>query len=441
MADVVQPEQQANMTPPSQPAQVPPPVQQVAQTQPKSPKSKSILIILLCIFFLLVGLAGGFILARSMRTDAMKSAAAPIKQDQATNTPLLIGGILPLTGDASSYGIPIQQSAFLTENEINQTGGIGGRQIKFLWEDGRCDAKDAKAAADKLVNKEKVNFLFAGVCSGEFLAAAPVAQAAKIISFTSSATSPKISMLGKYVFRTAPSDSLAGKVAAQYAFNKMHAKTAGIIAENTAYAQGLHDVFKQEFTSLGGTIGLDDTYETGTTDFAKISGDVASAKLDVLYILPQTPTPGVLLITALKNSNVTVPLMTAEVLLERDALQKHGKILDGVTGIEALVDQTTPKAQHFINLYKSNYSSTLVYPAYMLGMHDALYLLKEAYEKVGNDPDAISSYIDSLKDWQGAIGSLSFNTAGDPTFSYSIEAISNSTATQIDTYTPTGTDK
>src|SRR3989338_333109 len=46
-------------------------------------------------------------------------------------SPILIGGIFPLTGDAASYGIPYQKAAQLAQKEINLSGGIAGRPVEM----------------------------------------------------------------------------------------------------------------------------------------------------------------------------------------------------------------------------------------------------------------------------------------------------------------------
>jgi len=398
-------------------------------------KTKSIKLIIPAVILLLAGIAiAAFILPKPSFAPQKPTPSPQAKQIK--TGPLKIGGILPLTGDAASYGIPLQQSAYLAQKEINESGGINGRQIEIIWKDGRCEKQDAQPAAEKLLNEDKVEILLAGACSSEFLVAAPLAQEKKVLSFSSSATSPEISQLGKYIFRTVPSDALAGKAAAQYAFNKWEAKTAGIITEDKDYTLGLKNVFKQDFTALGGEVLFDEVFPTGMTDFSSFAAIAGNTPPDVIYVLPQTPTPGVLAIKALKDQKISSKLLTAEVLLIRDAIQEQGEILKGVTGIEILFDEQRPKAKHFLDLYKQEYNLDPTYPGFMAGMYDIIYLIKEAYEAVGSDPDQVSQYLYSLKNWNGAVGVLSFDKNGDPTLTYSIRQITGFEAPQVDSYSP-----
>ncbi len=406
-------------------------------TQEVSSKNSPLFFVLLAaIFFLAVGiLAGRFLnFASLLPVSPNRISASP--SPLAASGELKIGGILPLTGDGAAYGVPIQQAAILAQKEINENGGIKGRKIKFIWKDGQCEKTTAKAAAEQLVNEEGVEFLLGGACSDEFLAAAPIAQAKKVVVFSTTATSPKISELGRYVFRTCPSDAMAGKAAAGYAFEKWGAKTAAVIAENTDYSLALKEVFSENFSRLGGKVVLAETFTSNNADFASVSARVKSLNPDVLYLLPQTSTPGVLLVKTLKAQGVTAKILTAEVLLSRELVAEQGKVLEGVTGIETFFDENRPKTKAFLELYKKEYNLEPSYPADISGVYDFLYLIKAAYEAGAKNPDEVADWLYQVRQWEGALGVLGFDSQGDPKLAYSIRQISGSAAPQVDTYAP-----
>lgn len=388
------------------------------------------------IFIILVGFAIGWFLKQMLPLSVWTNVQYAPSATPVNQKPILFGAIVPLTGDGAYIGIPAQQVAVLIQKQINKNGGIGGRRLDIVWEDGRCEKKDAEAGAQRLIYEKRVQFLLAGMCSSEFLAAAPIAQREKILSFSPSATSPEISKLGKYIFRTIPSDALAGKAAAQYAYTKMFARKAAIVTQDKEYPLALREVFTRDFTLLGGTIVADEVFDTGTTDFTPIVQAVKQTAPDIVYILPQAKNPGILLVASLKENNVTSGILTAEVLVDRGVIAEHSKILDGVTGLEIFFDEKLPKSKELLDLYMKEYNVVPAYPAFMSGMRDVLYLIKEAYERVGEDPDAIASYLYELKDWEGAVGKLNFDQHGDPTFAYSIKKIIAGESAQVEVYTP-----
>src|SRR3989344_3957989 len=215
---------------------------------------------------------------------------------QATTETVKLGLMLPLSGDATAYGNPIRTAAFIAADEINAKGGINGKMIEFVTEDSKCSPKDGASAAQKLVNVDKTKVIIGGACSGETLGAAPIAEAAKVVLISPSATSPDITTAGDFVFRLAPSDAYAGIVASEHAFSEMNARKAAIISETSDYAQGLRKVFKENFAKMGGTVVADETYNPEDSDFRSQITKVKASNPDMIYLVPQTDTKGILLI-------------------------------------------------------------------------------------------------------------------------------------------------
>src|SRR3989344_6415480 len=89
--------------------------------------------------------------------------------EQNFNGSYKIGVMLALTGDAATYGLPEQQAIKIAADEINSKGGINGKKIEIIYEDGKCNPKDGNAAAQKLINVDKVKVIIGGSCSGETL--------------------------------------------------------------------------------------------------------------------------------------------------------------------------------------------------------------------------------------------------------------------------------
>ncbi len=349
---------------------------------------------------------------------------------------LKIGAVIPLTGDGAAYGLPIQRAASLAVNEINLAGGVKGQPMEIVWEDGKCDAKEATSAARKLVAVDGVKIILGGVCSSETLAMAPVTESEKVIVFSPSSTSPDITTAGDFVFRTAPSDAFAGRVAAEYAVKKFSAKKAAIISETKDYTQGLRRVFKEVFTSLGGEIVADEVYNTGDTNFRSQLIKIKAANPDVLYLLPQSPAPGGLLLKQLKDLGVKTKLLTAEVLIGRDVVKDQGKNMEGLVGIEQYFDENSERAQKFLKTYKETYSEAPSFPAFMANMYSQVYLVKESLEQFGQDTEKIRDYFLGLKGWEGALGKLTFDANGDPLSAYAVKKVEKGNLIDVEVYNP-----
>ena len=113
-----------------------------------------------------------------------------------------IGGIGPLTGSASTYGNSVKEGAELLIKEINDAGGINGKQIELIFEDDQATPDGAMQAFNKLVDKDGVSAILGGVTSGATLAIAKNATERQIPMLTPTGTEPSITNEGgEYMFR------------------------------------------------------------------------------------------------------------------------------------------------------------------------------------------------------------------------------------------------
>lgn len=335
-----------------------------------------------------------------------------------------IGSILPLTGDAASVGLPMQWAVKTAVEEINSKGGVNGRKLEVIYEDGKCNPKDGNAAVQKLVNVDKVKAIIGGVCSGETLGAAPIAEANKVILISPASSSPDISKAGDFIFRVYPSDAYAGIIASDYAINDLKAKNAALITESTDYSQGLRRVFKENFAMKGGNIAADETYNPDDTDLRTQITKAKAANPDVIYIVPQNPSKGILLMKQLKEAGVKQRILTAEVLLGRNVVKENPDV-DGIIGVELKFDDKAPKTSALLAKYKQQAKEEAPFPTFMAGSYDIVYLLSDAISKYGYDSEKIRDYLYFVKDYDGAIGKITIDKNGDPIMEYSVKQAKN----------------
>src|SRR5688572_8126810 len=120
--------------------------------------------------------------------------------------------------------------------ELNQAGGINGRQIDVVMEDDNGSPEHAAELTGKLITQDQVVAIIAGGTSGNSRAAAPKAQAAHVPMISPSSTDPAVTQVGDYIFRACFVDEFQGEVMAHFAVNTLKAQTAAILFDfNTPY--------------------------------------------------------------------------------------------------------------------------------------------------------------------------------------------------------------
>ena len=123
-----------------------------------------------------------------------------------------IGVYADLTGQTSAFGQSTKNGVELAVEEINAAGGVGGKKLEILIEDDQGRPEQAKTAVSKLVNQDKVQVLIGEATSTNSLAAAPVAQEAKIPMISHGSTNEGVTQVGDYIFRICFIDSFQGEI-------------------------------------------------------------------------------------------------------------------------------------------------------------------------------------------------------------------------------------
>ncbi len=354
-----------------------------------------------------------------------------IARNNASANMVKIGAMLPLTGDAAVYGEPMDNVLHLAANEINAQGGINGKPIELLVEDSKCDGTDAANAAQKLINVDNVQVIIGGLCSGESLAAVPIAQQAKVFLFSGGSSSPKLTSSSLYFARDYPSDSAQGKVLADAAWNTKHWKSVAVVQEQTDYAVGVYGAFNDEFQSLGGKI-FNQSFPTGATDVRSMLTDLKSQNPDALFIITQTPQETDRVIEQLQELKWTPPLLVDDVIAGDPAtLKANANILEGALTAEFGVDPTNQKFEHLLSAYKAQYGSDVPYQSYEQTMYDAVYLLADGIRTVGYNGTALAQWSRTVGNWSGATGMITILPSGDPASGHRLEMIHNGVAQPV----------
>lgn len=318
--------------------------------------------------------------------------------------PLKIGFMAPLSGDAAAYGEPVRNAMELAVEEINASGGVAGRQVEVVYEDSKCNGKDAAATAQKLVSVDEVKYIVGPVCSGEAFSAVPITSAAKVLLLSPGSSAPKLAGMSPYFMRTYPNDNITGVALAQE-LAKTH-KTTAIITESTDYGLGIKGVYVQEAEKLGMRVVAQEDFTTGTSDFRTALARVKEANPEVIFINPQTSANLVRIAKQAREIGITAPFAT--VVFNDPETVGSGPAVEGML----LVGTPGLSSDAFKNKYTARFGSS-AYEFFAGATYDNVYLLKQAIEKVGDDSDKVQKYLHNLERYDGTLGSYRFDLNGD----------------------------
>ena len=194
-----------------------------------------------------------------------------------------IGALFPMSGPGSYFGAQDKQGVELALEQLNKAG-VNGYKFVVQYEDSACSPLPATQAAKRLIEQFKPDVIIGEECSDATLAVMPVVEQAKVPLINAGSSSIKVTEPGNpWTFRIMPNEVMQGINLAENAYKRMNAQTAVLLFENTNAGIGNAQVFKDNFTKLGGKILAEIGFGRDINDFTSIATRVAGlGKVDVI---------------------------------------------------------------------------------------------------------------------------------------------------------------
>ncbi len=333
-------------------------------------------------------------------------------QPPAEKKELQIGFVTPLSGESAFYGESELHALTLAVDEINANGGILGQQVIIIPEDGRCNAKDAISAAQKLLEIDNVKIILGGFCSSETLGMAPLTEQKKALLFSASSSSPAVTDAGELVFRNFASDAYGAKAIAQRMIADGHERIA-VLSENTDYSQALAKSFIQQAQASGVQVVSHETFSGPSTDFRSFLLKIKESDPQAVFLNPQAGVAGGLAAKQLRELDINAVLYGGFTFNGTDSHEAGGEALNGLKFIDAPgLKPDNLKAKAFLEKFNARFGA----PAhdYMAGSrYDSMYLIAQAIESCNDvNTQCIAAYLYNVQ-FEGVIGSYGFDSNGD----------------------------
>ncbi len=316
-----------------------------------------------------------------------------------------IGALLVLTGQYAMQGNAFREGIELAEDSINQSGGINGKKLNVIIEDTVNDSKKALSAAKKLASIDHVS---AALMSSypEYKTGGIEFQHNKIPAIALWDSSPELEEMGDYIFAIGPWAPSSGESAAEFAKEKIKAKTAVVIASIDPWAELVAGYFETSFTERGGKVLQKIFLNPDTTDFRVIFTKVKALKPDVIYA---PITENIPIFHAQKRAlAISVPVISSDVIAE-EHISKGPADFEGVyqTGIK---DPDNSRSKELFQKYEKKFSHPPTLPWFVSVAYDGVMILAQAIKEVGSNGEKINSYLYTLKDYPGTTQNFTFNS-------------------------------
>ncbi len=251
---------------------------------------------------------------------------------QQQGNPLSLAVVVPISSNPDRAKETLRGVAQAQEEFAGQ-GGLSGRLLQVVIADDGDNPEQAAAVARTLVENAEILGVVGHNASDATLAAAAVYQPAGLAMISSTSTSTQISTLGNAIFRTVPSDQIAGTQLARYALNTLRLQRAAIFYNpNSAYSSSLRNAFATTLTSEGGQITAE--YDLSAADFNPQSSLslAVSQGAQLAFMAPTASVASQALALARENALKEKPLtlLGGDVLFSFNTLQQGGATVEGM---------------------------------------------------------------------------------------------------------------
>jgi branched-chain amino acid transport system substrate-binding protein len=323
---------------------------------------------------------------------------------------LIIGASLPLSGGFALYGKEVQSGIQMAVDEANAAGGVGGQQVKVVFEDSAGDPKQAVTAVQKLIEVDKVQANIGTINSSEALATNPIAERAKVISISSMVNHPKATDAGPHTFMLrGPVESDVG-VLVKWATEKKGLKKFAFVASDGDWARACLVALTTFAGSNGAEVVSSEFYPSGTKDWKTILTKANTKGPDSIFIFGSPPDIAQIL-RQMAELGIKLPVYGSDMMRDASIMKTVGTLLEGATYSRFVpaTDAGKTFVADFLTKYQSSHAGAAPSTLTVFAGYDSAHLVIAAAQAVGVDTDKMAAWIAGVKDFLGAQGEITFN--------------------------------
>lgn len=325
----------------------------------------------------------------------------------------LVGVLLPITGDAGTYGESIESGIRLALSDSREKGTLP-TGFDVVWADTQSNPRVAISELRRMAGEKGVRMVVSGATSAEAQAIIPELEDLDVLCLSPSASTPGLAQLSRFFYRIYPSDELEGHTAAKFLFDRLAQKRVLLYGGNPEYAGGIEPEFRKQFEeALGGEVV--GRIDLGDADWAEQSASTLRATgVDAVYIVGYAPEI-LEVLQQLSKFGYQGRVVTTSAFYSSRIIREAGTLAEGILFPLPPFDRTSEKEPvlSFVNHYMDTYQRAPdVFAAHG---YDAMKFAIEVM-KISNPPQTQEirrAMQFGVADFMGVTGPIIFDDYGD----------------------------
>nr|WP_294409054.1 urea ABC transporter substrate-binding protein [uncultured Ruminococcus sp.] len=306
-----------------------------------------------------------------------------------------VGLLHSLTGSMAISEKSVRDAEVLAIKEINEAGGVNGKQIEYVEEDGASEPSTFATKAEKLIDSEGVSTIFGCWTSSSRKAVKPIVEEYGSllwypVQYEGMESSSNIVYTG-----AAPNQQIVPAI--DYLLDQGYKKFF-LLGSDYVFPRTANMIINAQLEAKGAEVVGEEYADMDQTDFAAIISKIEAAKPDVI-INTLNGTGNVSFFKQMSEKNYTSnEYMTMSFSIAEEEVATIGAdILKGhMVSWNYYQTTDTDKNKDFVTAYKEAYGENRVTSDPAEAAYDAVYLWKEACEKADSfEPEDVIKAVET----------------------------------------------
>lgn len=362
-----------------------------------------------------MGLAGAAVLSLGLLAGctpkgAGQSAGSTSESEEGN---IKIGLVAQLSGGGALYGEQMEKGAQLAVDEINEAGGVLGRNLELIVQDDQGNPSESVKVTQRLVTEDRVDSWMGTLASTLTITDLTITAKENVPSIVPIAVADTITEAGyPNVFRNVSNNSNQVKSLVKYILENQPHKKVAIIAENSDYGRGLAESFEADFTKGGGKITSTEFYNVGQKEFNDQLTKIKSKKPDAI-IISGLVAEGALIVNQAKDLGMDTQFYSYGGFMGSAPMDLAGEAADGLIHTEYFTPvKGDKKIDAFVESYKEKYGE-IPDSYYSAALYDAVHIYAEGVKNAGtSDKEKVNEALHKLENFKGVMGEITFDEHG-----------------------------
>jgi len=193
---------------------------------------------------------------------------------------ILVGGIHDLSGGLDLYGKPMADALILAAEEINEAGGLLGRQIKLITQDPQSNMQQYTQIAQKMALGDKVAVVQGGMTSSSREVIRPLLHKAETLYFYNTQYEGGVCDRNTFCTGATPAQNLASAV--PEAISRF-GKTIYVVAADYNYGQIISEWVKKYAKDHGGEVVAVEFFPLDVSEFGPTIQKIQAAAPNMVF--------------------------------------------------------------------------------------------------------------------------------------------------------------